>query len=305
MTTLRTIRSAAGWALALTLAAAAPAAAGDGPAGGGPLGGGPADDPVSRGAYVFAAAGCLGCHTDEKNKGAPLTGARALATPFGTFYTPNITPDPQYGVGKWTEADFFKAMREGTGPGDKPLFPAFPFTSYARMTDGDIKDLFAYLKAQTPVDRPNREHELSAPYGWRFLLPAWRFMFHIVDKPVPDNPNKSVEWNRGRYVVDALAHCGECHTQRSSLGAMDPARYLSGNPQGPDGDGVPALTRRAKSFSQWSAGDVETYLEIGMGPEGDFAGGAMAEVIRNSTSKLTKADRRAVAVYLKDLPAGR
>lgn len=298
MTTLRALTFAA--ACALAFAAARPASAADIPAGD------PAShDPAARGAYVFTAAGCLGCHTDEKNKGAPLTGARALETPFGVFYTPNITPDPQYGVGKWTEADFFRALREGVGPGDKSLFPAFPFTSYARMTDGDIKDLFAYLKAQAPVDRPNRPHELGAPYGWRFLLPGWRFMFHIVDKPVADNPNKSAEWNRGRYIVDALAHCGECHTERGPLGAMDQARYLAGNPQGPEGDAVPALTRRAKNFSQWSAGDVETYLEIGMDPEGDFAGGAMAEVIRNSTSKLTKTDRRAIAVYLKDLPGGR
>lgn len=302
MTTHRAFAFAAAIPAAIAFVlAAAPAVAADGDPAPDPA----STDPAARGAYVFAAAGCLGCHTDEKNKGAPLTGARALETPFGVFHTPNITPDPRYGIGAWTEADFIRAMREGVGPGDKSLFPAFPFTSYARMTDGDIKDLFAYLKAQAPVDRPNRPHELSAPYGWRFMLPAWRFMFHIVDKPVPDNPHKSAEWNRGRYIVDALGHCGECHTQRGSLGAMDPARYLSGNPQGPDGDGVPALTRRALSFSQWSVGDVETYLEIGMDPEGDFVGGAMAEVIRNSTSKLTKADRRAAAVYLKDLPGGR
>jgi mono/diheme cytochrome c family protein len=263
------------------------------------------DEAATRGAYVFAAAGCQGCHTDEKNKGAPLAGGRALVTPFGTFYTPNITPDPKHGVGGWSEADFFKAMRDGTGPGDKPLFPAFPFTSYARMTDGDIKDLFAYLKTQAPADKANRDHELGAPFGWRFLLPGWRFMFHIIDKPVADNPNKSAEWNRGRYIVDALGHCGECHTERGPLGAMDMARYLAGNPRGPEGDGVPPLTRRAKKFGAWSISDVETYLEMGMDPDGDFAGSAMAEVIRNTTSKLTKADRKAIAVYLKDLPAGR
>ena len=262
-------------------------------------------DAASRGAYVFTAAGCFGCHTDEKNKGAALTGGRALATPFGTFFTPNITPDVKTGIGAWTEADFFKAMREGVGPGGKQLFPAFPFTSYARMTDNDIKDLFAYLKAQAPVDRANRDHELGAPVGWRFLLSGWRFMFRIVDKPVPDTAGKSPEWNRGRYIVDALGHCGECHTERNPLGGMDMTRYLSGNPKGPEGDGVPPLTRRAKRFGAWSLGDVETYLEMGMDPDGDFAGSAMAEVIRNTTSKLTKADRRAVAVYLKDLPAGR
>lgn len=291
--TLRALGAPAAFAAAFVFCAASAALADD------------SKDAAARGAYVFAAAGCFGCHTDEKNHGAPLSGGRALVTPFGTFYTPNITPDVKTGIGGWSEADFVKAVREGTGPGGKPLFPAFPFTSYARMTDGDLKDMFAYLKAQPTVEKANRPHDVGPPFGWRFLLPGWRFMFHIVDKPVADAAGKSAEWNRGRYIVDALGHCGECHTERNALGGMDFTRYLAGNPKGPEGDAVPALTRRAKRFGAWSVADVETFLETGMDPDGDFAGSAMAEVIRNSTSKLTKEDRRAVAVYLKDLPAGR
>jgi mono/diheme cytochrome c family protein len=283
--------------IAVSLTAAAAVAAGPAATPG-------ADDAVSRGAYIFAAADCEGCHTDVRGKGPPLAGGRALDTPFGVFYTPNVTPDPATGIGRWSERDFFDAMRHGVGRDDKSLFPAFPYPSFTRMRDQDMGDLFAYLKVQPAVDHPNRPHALDPPFGWRWLLGFWRGLF-LDEGPVADNPDKSAPWNRGRYLVDALGHCGECHTRRGVLGAMDPVGYLAGAPRGPEGDAVPGLTPRAKKFAQWTAEDIETYLESGMAPDGDFVGGAMAEVIRNSTSKLTADDRRAIASYLKDLPPHR
>ncbi|KAA0581984.1 cytochrome c [Azospirillum sp. B21] len=278
-------------------------------AGGGAAGGAlaadmaPAGDPVSRGAYIFQAAGCLGCHSNEKEGGAPLAGGRALATPFGTFHTPNITPDPETGIGRWSDADFIRAFREGLRPDGAALFPAFPYASYTRMTDRDLLDLKAYLFSQPAVAAPNKPHDLTPPFSWRFLLPVWQWMY-LTPGPVPDDPAKPPAWNRGRYLVDALGHCGECHSPRTLMGGMDAGRYLAGNPDGPDGDKVPGITgAESKGIGDWSDGDLTLLLETGLTPEGDVVGGAMGEVVRNSTSKLTADDRAAIAAYLRTVPA--
>ena len=257
--------------------------------------------PVQRGEYVFHAAGCLGCHTDEKGGGAPLAGGRPLKTPFGTFYSPNITPDPTHGIGRWSDADFARALRAGHGKEGEPLFPAFPYTSYTRMSDRDIADLKAYLFSRPAVPTANKPHDLSPPFGWRFLLPVWQALY-LEEGALKDDPSKPAAWNRGRYLVEALGHCGECHSPRGWMGGIDAGRALAGNPQGPDGDKVPGLRPDPKGLADWSEGDIVTALEIGMLPDGDFLGGSMAEVVRNSTSKLTEADRRAIAAYLKSLP---
>lgn len=263
----------------------------------------PPADAVRRGEYVFNAAGCLGCHTDEKGGGAPLAGGRGLATPFGTFHTPNITPDPVHGIGRWTEAQFVTAFREGEGPGGTHLFPAFPYASYTRMTDADLKDLRAYLMTRPASAQANRPHELDPPFGWRFLLPLWKALY-LDEGPLPDDPSKPAEWNRGRYLVEALGHCGECHTPRDWMGGMDQDRRFAGTANGPEGDKIPNITPDPKAgIGGWSVGDIASFLEIGMTPDGDFVGSGMGEVIRNSTSKLTPEDRRAIAVYLKSVPA--
>lgn len=291
-------RSLAALALALPLAFTA---------GGGALAQGTAPaadkDAVARGAYIFQTAGCLGCHTDEKAGGKPLAGGRALKTPFGTFYTPNITPDPVNGIGRWTDAEFIRAFREGVRPDGAALFPAFPYASYTRMTDRDLLDLKAYLFAQPALAVANKPHDVSPPFSWRFLLPAWQFLY-LTPGPVPDDKAKPAVWNRGRYLVDALGHCGECHTPRSALGGMESDRYLAGNPDGPEGDKVPNITSHPKKgLGGWSDGDIGMLLEMGMTPEGDVVGGSMGEVIRNTTSKLTAEDRAAVVTYLKSVPA--
>ncbi|HMA13460.1 MAG: c-type cytochrome [Bacteroidota bacterium] len=278
--------------LLLGLAAAAPLRAQEAPA---------ADDAVTRGAYIFSAAGCLGCHTDAKGGGEPLAGGRALATPFGTFHTPNITPDPDTGIGAWREDDLRNALRHGTSPDGDPYYPAFPYTSYAGMTDADIADLYAYLMAQPPVRRENRPHDLDFPYSLRFTLGAWQWLYHEAEVFEPD-PSKDAAWNRGAYLVRHLAHCGECHSPRGWLGAVDREQALAGNPQGPDGGRVPNLTPGTGGLADWSDSDIAYALKTGMTPEGDFLADSMGEVIEHGTSRLSDSDLAAIAKYIKDLP---
>ncbi len=260
------------------------------------------DEAVKRGAYLFAAADCAGCHTDVKNKGQPLAGGRALTTPFGTFYGPNITPDPQYGIGKWTEAEFHRALRAGIAPGGTHLFPVFPFPSFTGLTDGDIADLYAYLKTQPPVAQPNKPHDVTPPFGFRFGLVFWR-LFFFDEGPWQPDPAHDAVWNRGSYLANAVAHCGECHTPRNFMGAMKTSQAYSGNPKGPDNQRAPNITPDPeKGIGKWSLEDIETVLKTGQLPYFDYVGSGMAEVVKG-TSRLTDEDRHAIAVYLKSLKA--
>lgn len=259
-----------------------------------------AGDPVVRGEYVFHASGCVNCHTAPD--GPPLAGGRELQTPFGTFYGPNITPDAQTGIGGWSEQDFVRALRHGRAPGGSPYYPAFPYTSFAGMTDQDARDLWAYLRAQEPVPREVPPHDLNFPFNLRPLLYVWQWLFHDPP-PLPEAPDRSEEWRRGRYLVLVLGHCAECHTPRNALGALRWDRLMAGSAQGPEGKPVPNITSDPEAgIGRWSVEDIAFLLEIGMTPEGDFVGGGMNEVVQNVTSRLTPEDRRAIAVYLKSLP---
>jgi len=263
----------------------------------------PLEDPaVERGRYVFQAAGCLGCHTDTKGGGQPLAGGRALVTPFGTFITPNITPDPVTGIGAWRPADLARALRHGTSPDGDPYYPAFPYPSYAGMTDQDIADLYAFLMAQPAVTRQNRGHDLGFPYNLRFTLGIWQALYHDGEAFTPQ-AGRDAAWNRGAYLVRHLGHCGECHSPRGFLGAVDTSRELAGNPQGPEGGKIPNLTPAPGGLDVWSESDIAYELKTGFTPDGEFLGEAMGEVIENSTGKLTDQDMAAIANYLKSLPA--
>ncbi|MGH7126634.1 MAG: c-type cytochrome [Stellaceae bacterium] len=274
---------------ALLLIAAAPLAQAD-------------DEAVKRGAYLFATADCAGCHTDAKNNGKPLAGGRALATPFGTFYGPNITPDPKFGIGEWTEAQFHRALREGIAPGRTHLFPVFPFPSFTGLTDADIADLYAFLKTQEPVPQPNKPHDVTPPFGFRFGLVFWRLLF-FDEGPWRPDPAHDAVWNRGSYLANAVVHCGECHTPRNFLGAMKTSQTFAGNPKGPDGQRAPNITPDPeKGIGKWSYEDIETVLKTGQLPYFDQVGSGMAEVVKG-TSQLTDEDRHAIAVYLKTLKA--
>lgn len=255
---------------------------------------------MQRGAYIFAAADCTGCHTDTKNNGKPLAGGRALATPFGTFYGPNITPDPRTGIGGWTEAQFHLALREGINEHGSYMFPVFPFTAFTGMTDGDVSDLWAFLKSQPPVEQRNKAHDVTPPFGFRFGLMFWRLLF-FRPGPIAPDPAHDAEWNRGNYLANAVAHCGECHTPRNFLGGLKTSQAYAGNPAGPDGQKAPNITPDPeKGIGKWSLEDVETILKTGQTPDFDFVGSGMAEVVKG-TSKLTDDDRHAIAVYLKTL----
>lgn len=249
---------------------------------------------AKRGEYLAKAGGCLGCHTEEKEKATPYAGGRALKTPFGTFYGPNITPHPRAGIGRWTEADFMRALREGRRPDGAHYYPAFPYTSFTRIADGDLRDLWAYLRSLPPSSRQSEPHQLGFLYRWRFLLGIWKWLFFTPGTFVPD-PAKSAVLNRGRYLTAALGHCGECHTPRNFLGAPKQSQFLAGAK-----DVAPNLTpTRLKS---WSDADLRNFLTTGLTAEGDVPAKEMSEVITNTTSQLTAEDLSAVIAFLRSVP---
>ena len=249
----------------------------------------------SEGEYLFDAAGCLGCHTAEG--GQTLAGGRPFETPYGVFYSPNISPDPETGIGNWSRAEFIQAVRHGQAPDGSAYFPVFPYTSYRLMTDADAGSLFDHLQTLTPQHQENREHELS---WWlaRWMMKLWQWLFLDDPAPPPSDPVLS----RGRYLVDALGHCGECHTPRNWAGAADRSRYLAGSKDGPEGETVPNITpNRDDGIGKWDADDLGYFLETGALPNGDYTGSLMTEVVDNTTSKLTAGDREAMVVYLKSV----
>jgi mono/diheme cytochrome c family protein len=251
-----------------------------------------------RGEYIARAGGCMGCHTEEKKGAVSFAGGRALQTPFGTFYGPNITPHPQAGLGRWTEANFVNAMRHGRRPDGSNYFPSFPYPSFTKMDDGDLRDLWAYLRSLAPDARANRPHELRFPYGWRFLVTFWKWLY-FRPGPLADSPSASSAVNRGAYLVQALGHCGECHTPRNFLGGPIRGRFLAGG-KGQDGKSIPNLT--PAGLGLWSDAQLREFFMTGITPDDDTVSEAMMEVIRNSTSRLTAADITAMISYLRSLP---
>jgi mono/diheme cytochrome c family protein len=251
---------------------------------------------AKRGEYLAKAGGCLGCHTEAREGAVPYAGGRALETPFGVFYGPNITPHPDAGLGRWREADFVQAMREGRRPDGAHYFPAFPYPSFTRISDADLRDLWAYLRSLKPEARESRVHELKFLYRWRFLVGIWKWLYFTPGAFAAD-VQRSPALNRGAYLVQALGHCGECHTPRNWLGAMKRDRFLGGVK---GDDGSPNLT--PARLKKWSDGELKDFLTGGLTPDGDVVGETMAEVIRNTTSQLSAQDLDAVVAYLRSLP---
>lgn len=258
---------------------------------------------AARGEYLLRAGGCTGCHSVEDDDANPLAGGRALASPFGTFYTPNITPDPDTGIGEWSARDFVRAMRYGRDPHGNAYFPGFPYTAYAAMRSDDMLSLYAYLMTVPPIRRENRPHELPWYLASLPAARAWQLMFFRT-APLRDDPAQSPEYNRGAYLAQALGHCGECHTPRDGLGVLDPAMHLAGTRDGPDGDPVPNITPdRDTGIGRWRARDLRDFLHSGMTPDGDFTGGHMAEVVDGGLQYLTREDLDALVAYLRGIPA--
>jgi mono/diheme cytochrome c family protein len=254
---------------------------------------------LANGRTMFFAGGCSGCHAVPKqNDPTRLGGGLALKSPFGTFHVPNISPDPNDGIGGWSEAQFVTAMTKGTSPQGEHLYPAFPYTSYQRMKIDDVRDLFAFIKTLPPVKGKAPPHDLPFPFNVRFLLGGWKFLF-LDGKSFQPDPAQSAEWNRGAYLVNGPGHCAECHSPRNALGAIVESRRFSGGPS-PDGQGgVPNITQA--KLKHWTVEDFAGTLEDGMTPDADRVGGAMIDVVRN-TAQLSAEDRKAMAVYLKSLP---
>jgi mono/diheme cytochrome c family protein len=253
---------------------------------------------AKRGHYLAKAGGCLGCHTEEKKDAIPFAGGRALKTPFGTFYGPNLTPHMQAGIGRWTEADFVNAMRHGRRPDGANYFPAFPYTSFTKIVDGDLSNLWAYLRTLPQSSRQNQAHDLRFPFGFRFAVTFWKWLF-FTPGPFTSIPGATPAVNRGAYLVQALGHCAECHTPRNFLGGPKRNRFLAGG-KGPEDKRIPNLT--PARLKQWSDGELKEFLLTGLTPDGDAASETMDEVIRNTTSQLTPGDLAALMAYLRSLP---
>jgi len=254
---------------------------------------------LANGLTIFNAGGCSSCHAVP---GQPdrlkLGGGLAIPSPFGTFYAPNISPDPPDGIGRWNEAQFVRAVTQGVSPSGYHYFPAFPYTSYTHARVSDIRDLFAYLKTLSPVQGKVREHDVPFPFDIRRNVGIWKWLF-MDAKPYQPDTSRSPQWNRGAYLVNSLGHCAECHSPRNFLGGIIAAQRFAGGPN-PEGEGwVPNITQ--KGLGDWSEKDIAYLLETGQTPDSDSVGGSMVRVIKN-TSELSAQDRAAIANYVKSLP---
>ncbi len=257
------------------------------------------DGDAARGEQVFVAAGCASCHyapDAEDDAKLILAGGQRFASDFGTFVAPNISPDPNAGIGSWSLAEFVSAVKAGVSPDGQHYYPAFPYASYNKMTDADVVDLWAFWQSLPADATPSQPHELSFPFNIRRSVWGWKFLYLNDDWVMTDTATDEIE--RGRYLVEALAHCGECHTSRTALGGLDRSNWLAGAPN-PSGRGrIPTL---APDEFTWPAEDIAYYLETGFTPDFDSVGGHMAAVVTNF-SKLPASDREAVAAYIKALP---
>ena len=267
---------------------------------------GRAEADAQRGERVFRATGGCTCHTNFPGEGPdapPLAGGRALETPFGVYYSTNITRDPETGLGGWSDADFIRAMREGLSPDGQHYFPVFPYTSFTGLSDRDLIDLKAYLDSLPAIRRENRPPDAPFPFSWRASLAGWKWL-NFVDARVLPDPERDALWNRGRYLVEAAAHCGECHTPRTWTGGLDRTRWLAGSREGPEGELAPNVTPdRETGIGSWTLPDLVWYLEMGLKPDGDDTQGLMSEVIEHGYSALPAEDLEAIATYLKSIPA--
>ncbi|MBB4954549.1 mono/diheme cytochrome c family protein [Agrobacterium vitis] len=259
---------------------------------------------LQNGRAIFFASGCSSCHASAGATGDArflLTGGVTLKTQFGTFHAPNISPDPKAGIGRWTLAEFGDALTRGIGRAGENLYPAFPYTSYARMKPQDVADLFGFIKSLPASPHGAPAHELGFPFNQRILLTGWKWLF-LSDTPRVALANADEQLRHGQYLVEGLGHCGECHTPRNAIGGLKSAEWLAGGPN-PDGDGhIPNITPGSDSIGTWSKDDIATYLETGFTPDFDSVGGSMVEVQKNM-AELPAEDRAAIAAYLKAIPA--
>jgi mono/diheme cytochrome c family protein len=254
---------------------------------------------IKKGEYLARAGDCVACHT-KPGGGKEFAGGRAMGTPFGNLYVPNITPDDQTGIGKWSAEDFYKTMHQGRSKDGTLLYPAMPFAAYTKVTRADSDAIYAYLMSTPPVRQANRPHELRFPYNKRQLLTGWRALYFTEGEYQPD-PKKNAEWNRGAYLVQGLGHCSMCHTAINALGGSSESKAFQGGMIPNQNWYAPSLTsNREAGLGDWKIEDIVDLLQRGVSHRGTVYG-PMAEVVYNSLQYISDDDARAMAVYLKAL----
>lgn len=261
---------------------------------------------VARGEYLVTAGNCASCHTTQD--GEFMSGGLPFETPFGTIYSTNITPDPLTGIGSWTEIDFLNSLRHGVRPNGDHLYPAFPYNAYTKARDGDILAMFAYLKSIKPVNKKPRQNDLAFPFSFRPLMALWKLLY-FQPGVFEARDGRSDEWNRGAYLVEALAHCSACHTPRNIVGAERADAHMGGgefldlvSPERYRPWSAPNLTATDRGLSLWSEQDLVDYLKTARNDILESFG-PMNEVIINSTRYLEAQDVKAMVTYLKSLTA--
>ncbi|MEG0184073.1 MAG: cytochrome c [Stenotrophomonas sp.] len=260
-----------------------------------------ADEAAERGRYLSTAADCMACHT-KPGDGKPFAGGYAIESPMGAIWASNITPSKKFGIGTYTEADFARAVREGIRKDGAHLYPAMPYTAYAKLTDRDISDMYAYfMQDVAPVEQLSPSTDLPFPFNVRLSMAGWNTLF--LDKtPLAANAGRGEQWNRGAYLVEALEHCSSCHSPRGLLMQEDSSKALSGGSLGMWY--APNITsHKVSGIGSWTDQEVAQYLKTGKVAGKAQAGGGMAEAITHSLSKLTDADISAIVVYLRTVPA--
>ncbi len=259
----------------------------------------PSAEIVARGKALVEAGDCASCHTADPAK--PFAGGVRIATPFGGIYAPNLTPDRETGIGSWRDEDFLRALRHGIAPDGSRYYPAFPYPYFTKLTRDDILAIRGYLATLTPVRKAATPPELLFPFNFRVVMRMWNWLFFEPGIIMPDQA-KGTAWNRGRYLVEGLGHCGACHTPKNIFGADKRDQAFGGSRV--DRMFAPRLDGAERSgLKSWSADDIAEYLQSGRNGK-SHAGQLMSEVVVNSTSKMSDGDIRAIAVYLKSLPAG-
>ena len=254
---------------------------------------------IAKGQYLTRAADCEACHTTPGGK--PFTGGLAFQLPFGTLYSPNITPDTQTGIGAWSDDEFVSALQKGVGKDGKHYYPAFPYTSYTLMPREDILAIKAYLGSLAPVNQAPPDNAIGFPFNQRWGMAIWNLMFASDQRFVPD-PQQSAEWNRGAYLVQGPGHCGECHSPRNLFQAVDSSKSLAGAAIG-NWQAYNISSDHQYGVGGWPRDVLTTYLATGQAPGYAMAGGPMSDVVEHSLRFLTPADIQAVAVYLQGSPA--
>jgi len=254
---------------------------------------------AQRGAYLARAGGCIACHSDPDSGRPALTGGAPIKTGFGSFVPPNLTTHKISGIGAWSIDAFARAVRQGVAPDGAPYYPAFPYAFYGHLSDQDIADMWAAFQGVPAHEVTGGENDIVFPFNMRFGLKLWRAAY-AKGPPTEAVPDRSEAWNRGRWLVNGVAHCGACHTDRNLLGGRRASQYLAGSDDLPGGGNVPAIRPGDLAQAGWTVESLAYGLKSGVMPDGDTFGSGMGEVVRHGTAWLSEEDRRAMAAFLLD-----